>query len=92
MQHELSAGRQAYVVYPLVEESEKVDLKAATEMAHHLEKDVFPDLRVGLVHGRLGSGERETIMRAFAAGEIDLLVATTVIEVGGRTWPMPPSC
>ena len=82
VQHELSAGRQAYVVYPLVEESEKVDLKAATEMAHHLEKDVFPDLRVGLVHGRLGSGERETIMRAFAAGEIDLLVATTVIEVG----------
>ena len=79
---ELSAGRQAYVVYPLVEESEKVDLKAATEMARHLEKDVFPDLRVGLVHGRLSSGERETMMRAFAAGEIDLLVATTVIEVG----------
>ena len=79
---ELSAGRQAYVVYPLVEESEKVDLKAATEMARHLEKDVFPDLRVGLVHGRLNPLEREAMMRAFAAGEIDLLVATTVIEVG----------
>lgn len=79
---ELRAGRQAYVVYPLVEESEKVDLKAATRMARHLEQDVFPDLRVGLVHGRLKPGEREAMMRAFAAGEIDLLVATTVIEVG----------
>ena len=79
---ELRAGRQAYVVYPLVEESEKVDLKAATEMARHLDADVFPDLRVGLVHGRLNPAEREAMMRAFAAGEIDLLVATTVIEVG----------
>ena len=82
MHRELRAGRQAYVVYPLVEESEKVDLKAATEMARQLEKDVFPDLRVGLVHGRLNPAERETMMRAFASGEIDLLVATTVIEVG----------
>ena len=82
VRRELGAGRQAYVVYPLVEESEKVDLKAATEMALHLEEDVFPDLRVGLVHGRLNAGEREAMMGAFAAGEIDLLVATTVIEVG----------
>ena len=82
VQRELRAGRQAYVVYPLVEESEKVDLKAATAMAQHLEKDVFPDLRVGLVHGKLAPAEREAMMCAFAAGDVDLLVATTVIEVG----------
>ncbi len=82
MQRELRAGRQGYVVYPLVEESEKVDLKAATEMARRLQTEVFPDLRVGLAHGRLSPADRETVMRAFAAGEIDLLVATTVVEVG----------
>ena len=82
VQRELRAGRQGYVVYPLVEESEKVDLKAATEMARQLQTEVFPDLRIGLVHGRLGPADREAIMRAFAAGDIDLLVATTVIEVG----------
>ena len=82
LRRELGAGRQGYVVYPLVEESAKVDLKAATEMARHLAEDVFHDLRVGLVHGRLNPAEREEIMRAFAAGGIDLLVATTVVEVG----------
>ena len=79
---ELQAGRQGYVVYPLVDESEKLDLKAATEMARQLESEVFPDQRIGLVHGRLQPAEREQIMQKFAAGEIDLLVATTVIEVG----------
>ena len=82
LQRELRAGRQGYVVYPLVDESEKVDLKAATEMAQRLQAEVFPDLRVGLAHGRLGPADREAVMRAFAAGEIDLLVATTVVEVG----------
>ena len=79
---ELRAGRQAFVVYPLVEESEKLDLRAATEMAAELQARVFPDARVGLVHGRIATGERERAMAAFAAGRIDVLVATTVIEVG----------
>ena len=79
---ELRAGRQAFVVYPLVEESEKLDLKAATEMAAELQDRVFADARVGLVHGRTPAAERERTMAAFAAGAVDVLVATTVIEVG----------
>ena len=79
---ELQAGRQAFVVYPLVEESEKLDLKAATEMAAELQARVFAGARVGLVHGRTPAAERERTMTAFAAGVIDVLVATTVIEVG----------
>jgi ATP-dependent DNA helicase RecG len=75
-------GHQVYVVYPLVEESEKSDLRAATEMAEHLEKKVFPDLRIGLLHGRMKSVEKEETMSAFAAGAIQVLVSTTVIEVG----------
>jgi ATP-dependent DNA helicase RecG len=75
-------GRQAYVVYPLVEESEAVDLTAATEMAHRLQHEVFTDLKVGLLHGRLPFEEKEAIMRRFVDGEPDVLVATTVIEVG----------
>jgi len=78
----VSAGHQAYVVYPLVEESEKSDLRAATEMAEYLRKEVFPDVAVGLLHGRLKSTEKEEIMTAFAAGNIQVLVSTTVIEVG----------
>jgi ATP-dependent DNA helicase RecG len=79
---EVEKGRQAYVIYPLVEESEKVDLKAATQMADHLAKEVFPNFRVGLLHGRLKPQEKEEVMGRFAAGEIDILVSTTVIEVG----------
>lgn len=75
-------GRQAYVVYPLVEESEAVDLKAATDMARELAEHVFPDLTVGLLHGRLSVEDKEAIMRRFKAGEIHVLVSTTVIEVG----------
>ena len=77
-----AAGRQAYVVYPLVEESEALDLKAATDMAKRLAADVFPDLTIGLLHGRLGFEEKDAIMRRFKAGEIHILVSTTVIEVG----------
>ncbi len=77
-----NAGRQAYLVCPLVEESEKVDLKAATTLAEMLQREVFPDKKVGLLHGRQKRVEKEQIMRAFHAGSIDLLVATTVIEVG----------
>jgi ATP-dependent DNA helicase RecG len=79
---ELRAGRQAYVVYPLVEESEKLeDVRAATEMAAEW-REALPEARVALLHGRLKSDEKERVMAAFAAGETQLLVATTVIEVG----------
>jgi ATP-dependent DNA helicase RecG len=78
----LTDGRQAYVIYPLVEGSEKVDLKAATEMADHLSTDVFPEFRVGLLHGRLTAEAKQHVMRAFAERELDILVATTVVEVG----------
>jgi ATP-dependent DNA helicase RecG len=79
---ELQARRQAYVVCPLVEETEASDLKAATEMAERLRGGPFQGFRVGLIHGRLGFDAKEGIMRAFKARELDLLVATTVIEVG----------
>jgi ATP-dependent DNA helicase RecG len=79
---EVQAGRQVYVVCPLVEESEKSDLQAATEMAERLRTQVFPDLTVGLLHGRMGLAEKDDVMRRFRAGEVHLLVATTVIEVG----------
>ncbi len=82
LRDEIAAGRQVYVVYPLVEESEALDLKAATDMARRLAEDVFPDLTVGLLHGRLGFEEKDAIMRRFKAGEIRVLVSTTVIEVG----------
>ncbi len=82
VRRQVAEGRQAYVVYPLVEESEAVDLKAATDMAAHLQRDVFPDLTVGLLHGRLGFEDKDAIMRRFKAGEIHVLVSTTVIEVG----------
>ena len=79
---QIETGRQVYVIYPLVEESEKVDLKAATEMADHLSQDVFPEYRVALLHGRMKAEAKERVMGAFARGEIDLLVSTTVVEVG----------
>jgi len=79
---QIETGRQVYVIYPLVEESEKVDLKAATEMADHLSQDVFPEYRVALMHGRMKADAKERVMGAFARGEIDLLVSTTVVEVG----------
>jgi ATP-dependent DNA helicase RecG len=82
VRQQIALGRQAYVIYPLVEESEKVDLKAATEMAEHLARDVFPDLSVALLHGRMKADEKESAMRRFAAGTLSILVATTVVEVG----------
>ena len=78
----VAAGEQAYVVYPLVEESEKVDLLSASTEHERLRSRVFPELRVGLLHGQLPGAEKDAVMRAFAAGELDVLVATTVIEVG----------
>ena len=82
VKEQLDLGRQAYVIYPLVEESDKIDLKAATEMADHLAHEVFQAYRVGLLHGRLKSGGKDRVMKAFAEGELDVLVATTVVEVG----------
>ena len=79
---EVEAGRQAYIVYPVIEESEKVDLKAATVMFDQLSASVFADRRIALLHGRIAAEERDRVMRAFRDGEIDVLVATTVIEVG----------
>ena len=79
---ELDEGRQAYVVYPLVEQSEKVDLSAAVAMADELAQEVLPAYRVGLVHGRMAAAERDRVMERFAGHAIDLLVATTVVEVG----------
>ena len=82
MSNELSKGRQVYFVCPLVEESEKLDFKAATKMFQELNVRVFPKKRVELVHGRINSSERERIMQLFANGDVDILVATTVVEVG----------
>ena len=82
IRHTVDLGRQVYIVYPLVEESEKIDLRAAVAMAEHIKNNVFSDCRVGLLHGRMKSAEKEEIMRAFTGGNIQILVATTVIEVG----------
>ncbi len=82
LEAELEKGHQAYIVYPLVEESEKADLKAATESYEFLKDQVFPHRRLALLHGRIKSKEREAIMHAFRTGDYDVLVATTVIEVG----------
>jgi ATP-dependent DNA helicase RecG len=79
---EVEKGRQAYIVYPLVAESEKVDLLAATEEYERLSKEVFAGRRLGLLHGQLAADEKDRVMRGFLAGDIDILVATTVIEVG----------
>jgi ATP-dependent DNA helicase RecG len=79
---EVASGRQIYIVYPLVEESEKLDLKAATESYEMFRTKVFPDQKVGLLHGRLSPDEKDLIMERFKAKEIDILVSTTVIEVG----------
>ena len=79
---QLDAGRLAYVIYPLVEESAKVDVKAATEMHDHLAQEIFPQYRVGLLHGRMKADAKERVMAAFARGELQVLVATTVVEVG----------
>lgn len=82
MRHELSHGHQAYVVYPLIEESEKVDLKNATDMSRELAKEFEPEFRVALLHGRMGGDEKERIMAEFKAGRIHILAATSVVEVG----------
>jgi len=81
MKRELEKGRQCYMVYPLIEESEKIELMDATRMAEEIGR-VFPDFRVGLIHGKMPVDQREEVMRLFKGGELDILVSTTVIEVG----------
>jgi ATP-dependent DNA helicase RecG len=79
---QVAAGHQAYVVYPVIEENEERELKAALKMYKELSNKIFADLRVGLLHGRLDNDLKEQVMRRFASGELNILVATTVIEVG----------
>ncbi|MFQ5480886.1 MAG: ATP-dependent DNA helicase RecG, partial [Thermodesulfobacteriota bacterium] len=82
IRREVRGGAQAYIVYPLVEESEELDLKDATQEKERLASDVFAGLRIGLVHGRMSGADKDGVMRDFKDGKIDILVATTVIEVG----------
>ena len=79
---QVAAGHQTYVVYPVIEENEETELKAAMKMYRELSKRVFPDLRVAVLHGRMEPDLKEQVMRLFQKGELDILVATTVIEVG----------
>ena len=79
---QIGTGHQAYVVYPVIEENEERELKAAQQMHRQLREKIFPDLHVGLLHGRLDADEKEHVMREFQEGKIEILVATTVIEVG----------
>jgi len=82
IRRQAQTGRQAFIVYPLVEESETTAAKAAVDEHARLQQTVFAELRVGLLHGRLKGEEKDAVMRAFSAGELDVLVATSVVEVG----------
>ena len=82
VKREIAKGRQAYVVYPLVDESSKVELKAAIQESERLRREVFPGARVGLLHGQMPGAEKERVMRDFYDGKFSILIATTVIEVG----------
>jgi len=82
IQAQVQKGRQAYIICPLVEESDKIEAKAAVEEYQRLQNSIFPELRLGLLHGRLKSEEKEQVMRQFSAGELDILVSTSVVEVG----------
>ncbi len=82
LRREFNQGHQGYIIYPLVEESEKSDLRDVTTMTEHLQEEVFPDISVAMLHGRMAAEEKQAIMAAFASKQVQLLVATTVIEVG----------
>ena len=82
IREEVEAGRQAYIVYPLIEESETLSAKAATIEAERLQAEIFPDLRIGLLHGKLKNAEKDQVMADFKAKKYDILVCTTVVEVG----------
>jgi ATP-dependent DNA helicase RecG len=82
LRSQIAKGRQAFILYPLVEESDKVEARAAVEEYERLQQKIFPDLQVGLLHGRMKGREKDTIMTRFRQGEIEILVSTSVIEVG----------
>jgi ATP-dependent DNA helicase RecG len=82
IEREIKSGRQVYIVYPLVEESQKLDLKAATKMYDELRESSFPHLNVGLLHGKMKAADKESVMADFVSGKLNILVSTTVIEVG----------
>ena len=82
VREQLSLSRQGYIVYPLVRERSTAELRAATQMARRLQTDVFPDFRVGLLHGQMKSAQKEQAMQAFVRGELHLLVSTVIVEVG----------
>jgi len=82
IRNQVNLGRQAYIVYPLIDESDKLLLKPATAMYEKLKNEIFPNLKIGLVHGRIKSNEKEIIMNDFREGNLNILVSTTVIEVG----------
>lgn len=78
----IDQGKQAYVVCPLIEESERLQVRAATDLAEFLQNEMFPDLKIGLLHGQMKTDEKDAVMKAFRGGEVQILVSTTVIEVG----------
>ena len=82
MRHQVALGRQAFIIYPLVAESEASEAKAAVEEQARLQDQIFPDLRVGLLHGRLRPEEKDDVMERFRSGEYHVLVSTSVVEVG----------
>jgi ATP-dependent DNA helicase RecG len=82
LREELEKGNQAYIIYPLIEESEKLDVRAAAAMHRHLQTSVFPEFRIGLLHGRLPADERGRVMEGFLRADFHILVSTTVVEVG----------
>jgi ATP-dependent DNA helicase RecG len=82
IREQVALGQRAYVVLPLVEESEKLELRSAVEAHRHLSEEVFPELQVGLLHGRMASADKQAAIHAFACGESQILVSTTVVEVG----------
>lgn len=82
IKQQIEEGRQAYVVYPLIEESETLSAKAATKEAEHLQKEIFPQFKIGLLHGKLKNDEKENVMKDFKNKKYDILVSTTVVEVG----------
>jgi ATP-dependent DNA helicase RecG len=82
IRREVAQGRQAYVIFPVIEESEKLDVRAAVEEHQNLSEKIFPDFNVGLLHGRMNSVQKEEVLRAFRDNEVQIIVSTTVIEVG----------
>jgi ATP-dependent DNA helicase RecG len=82
IESQIEQGRQAFIIYPLVEASDKIEARAAVDEYARLQKDVFPNLRLGLLHGRMRSEEKDAVMGQFAAGKLDILIATSVVEVG----------